>query len=173
MTSWLEVLLAFLREFLPIRVIRDGFGGVRFVCGHAKGPYGPGFYWSLPLVWEMESYPTAEQVVNLCNVSCTTSDGQSLTLSANFNYVVTDVRLAYTMVHDVDQSMATEALKYINKLVRKVTRAYVCEQQTQLEERIQRHLQSKVTAWGIGVLDVGLTDVVATRAYRLFGDQGH
>jgi len=95
-TSWLEVLLNFLREFVPLRVIREGFHGVRFVRGHATGPFPPNWYWSIPLFYEMESYPTAEQVVNLTNVSCTTEDDCSITLSANFNYLVENAVLAYT-----------------------------------------------------------------------------
>lgn len=172
MTSWLEVLLNFLREFVPLRVIREGFHGVRFVRGHARGPYPPNWYWSVPLFYEMESYPTAEQVVNLTNVSCTTADDCSITLSANFNYLVENAVLAYTRVHDVDQSMATEALKYINRIVRKVERKRLLEDQADLERRMMRHLQGKVEDWGIRMVDFGLTDVTEATPLRHFGEIG-
>lgn len=170
--SWIEVLLRFLREFLPFRVVNDGYGGVRFSRGHASGPYGSGFYWSIPVVWEMIAYPIAEQVVNLTNVSCTTDDGKTLTISANFNYLVHDARMALTAVHNVDHSMATEALKYINKVVRSIDRAYVFTKQPTLEDRIQRQLQKKAETWGITIIDFGLTDVAESRTYRIFSSIG-
>ena len=168
--SWLQVLLEFLRQFLPLVVIRDYQRGVRFVLGKARGPYAPGPYFSVPMVYEMESVVVVEQVVNLLNVAVRTKDGVCLTVSANVNYEVENAAHALCRVNDLDASMATEAMKYLHRLIRRATTDRLFTQQRKVERAIQDSLQRKVEGWGVRVIDVGLTDLVPTRFYRLYGD---
>ena len=171
--SWLEVLLQFVRDILPLpRIVRSYERGVAFVLGRAQGPLLPGWYWNIPVIRVIEVYPVVEQTVNLTNISITTRDAKPYTISANFNYEVLDAVRAYTQVHELDQSMRNEALKYLHRLARTVTAERLVGSQRALERRIREHLQKKVEAWGVRVIDVGVTDLVQAKQIRVFGELG-
>lgn len=168
--SWIESLLQFLRQFVPIVVVRDGQQGVRFTRGHATGPYDPNMYWTVPMVWVMEPVNVMERPINLVSLSLTTGDGKTVTCSANINYRIVDAVKASTLIGDHESSMAQEAMKTLHRCGRSVTMEYLLAHQRALEGRVRRSLQRKTVAWGIEVLDVGLTDLVLAKQYRLFMD---
>lgn len=168
--TWIEALLQFLRQFVPLVVVRDGQQGVRFVFGHAKGPYKPRLYLSLPMVWEMVAVPVAEKTTNLLTLSFTTRDGKAVSCSANINHEVTDALRWLTCVQEGDGSIAQEAMKYLHRSGRRVTFDDLLGHQRLLERRTLRALERKADAWGVRVIDFGLTDLVEARQYRLFAD---
>lgn len=167
--TWIQVLLDFLRQFLPLVVLRSYHQGVRFVLGHAKGPYGPGVYLTIPMLYEMVPVLVNERVVDLLNIGVKTKDGLAVTLSANINYIITDGLKATVNVGDVENSMAAEAMKHLHRLTRRADATKLFGGQRRVERSIQAAIQRKAEDWGVEILDVGLTDLVPTRFYRLYG----
>jgi regulator of protease activity HflC (stomatin/prohibitin superfamily) len=170
--SWLQVLLDFFRELLPVTVIRSYQHGVRFTFGRATGPLRPGIYLRLPLLWEIEPVTVAEQTIDVTQVTVTTRDGEQVCLSANIVYAVTDGLLAYTAVDLYPLSLARLAATSLHAVGRRVTFDTLRGHQRSIERRIRDDLQRGATAWGIEVRRVGLTDFAKARAVRLYvGEQ--
>lgn len=175
--SWLQTLLDLIRELLPWVSIRWYERGVRywaipFFRRKVSGPHGPGLYFRLPVVFDMDKMSCVEQPVNLLNCSLVTKDNVSITVSATINYIVEDAVKASVNVHDVDASISTEAMKYLHRTCRRVTLDDLLKRQGVMERRIRDSLQRKAKDWGLTILDVGLTDLVPTKNYRLYGDPG-
>jgi len=168
--TWLETLLGFLRQFIPWVVVRDGYAGVRFRFGHSKGPYQPGWYFSVPMLYQMEPVFVAHRVLNLLTQSVTTKDGAPVACSANITYEVQDARLYLVAVHEPEGALAQEAMKTLHRCIRRVTLESLMGRQKGLETRTKVALQVFATRWGMAVLDVGLTDLVRSTQHRLFGD---
>ena len=175
--SWLQALLDFLNSLVPWQAVRWYERGVRFISfpfrpGRVTGPHPPGLYFRLPVVYDMDTRSVVEQVVNLLNASFVTKDGRVVTVSANINYRITDAVQATVNVHDVDASIATEAMKYLHRTCRRTNLDTLLKRQGVVEFRVKEALQKKAENWGLEILDVGLTDLVPTRNYRLYGDPG-
>lgn len=179
MTLW-EALLGLLQFFWPIRIVRDGEQGVRFFQGRAEAPrrltpnpLPPGWYVVLfpPWLWQWECRSIYPPPLDLIPQSVTTKDGRQLTISANIEIEVVDLRLALTRSEDWMVSMGRMASGHIHGRVHDWTRDECLGQLRELERSVKGTLDRKAQDLGLRVNDVRLTDGVEARNIRLFNEQ--
>lgn len=157
-------------EIWPFRIVRVYQRGVRFWLGRVVGEQlGPGLYSFLPFFGSIEMVDVVEDVVDLPTQSVTTNDGKGVTFSANVCYEITDAVLHWTAVQDFHDNMSRAACSHLAVRVREQSYADLssAEGQKKLEASLKGTLTTKVRPWGVQVLSVNLTDLVAAKHFRL------
>lgn len=172
--NWLDALLERLADLWPFVRVQQWQRGVRTTFIPFRGVVirvlDPGahrkLWWFETVVWQT----VIPQVYNLPTQTITSKDGVPVTLSVNFGYAVDDAEAAINNVYDLNDSIQGLAMMHIAKKVREWTWDELIEHQGDLERSIKTTLTTRVQKWGVVITDVGLTDLVKARTFRLFGD---
>lgn len=130
----------------------------------------PGLWFRLPWIWPIEVVHVVSQVVNLPTQTVTTADGKTLSFSANVEYEIEDATASWTRVQNVSDSVAFLCMSGLARKIRSCTLQESVDGARELERSLERSLSTRLRDWGVRVTDVGLTDMVQTRALRLYGD---
>ena len=150
------------------KVVESWERGVRFRRGTPEpAPLEAGLWWHWPLVDRIEVIPWRERFIDLPVQSITTADGLEVALSANIGYEITDAVKAYTEVHDYEESLARLAAGHLHRKIHEWTYHELVGAIGKLEKSLEGTLSTRSRPWGITIRDVGITDLVKARAYRL------
>lgn len=175
MGDFLRLLLDSIHYLWPLRVIATYERGVLFMGGRpgielipTGGIFKSGIYPFLPFFMRIETLALCEDVVDLPVQSITTSDGKTVTFSANVAYVITNAVAHYTNVQDFADSFSRAACGHLALKVREWSWEELHQGQKKLEASIKGTLTTRVEDWGVKILEVRLTDCSLTRQYRLF-----
>ncbi len=177
--SLIEWLGENIKELLPVCVVPPYAQGVRMFCGriydHGSGhPWtgnlSPGLWLRMPWVWPIEVVHVVPQVVNLPTQTVTTADGLALSFSANIQFEIDDATASWTKVQNVSDSVSFLCMSVLARKIRACTLQESLDGARELERSIERSLSTRLKEWGVRVTDVGLTDMVRSRALRIYGD---
>jgi regulator of protease activity HflC (stomatin/prohibitin superfamily) len=172
-----------LLALVPMRVVKSFERGVRFRKGipahrlwlkpnaEVPGEVPPGIRWFLPFFESIEVDDVVPAVIDLPMQSVTSLDKQPITFSVNITYEVTDIVAKYTQVSDFDASLIGAAKIHLAQKVRDWTVEELLKNQRDLEKSLKDTLTTKVKKWGVKITDVGITDLVVVRTYRLLNEQ--
>jgi len=168
-----------LQELIPFSVIPVYARGVRMFFGKIynhegghpwTGELGPGLWLKIPWIWPVEVIHVVPQVVNLPTQTITTKDGQPLSFSANIEFEIFDAAASWTKVQSIHSSVAFLCMSHMARKLRDRTMAEALEGGRDLERSLASSLSTRLNAWGVRVTDVGLSDMVKSRTFRLYGD---
>ncbi len=174
--SWIEALVQnierLLKFVLPCRVVRSYRRAIVFRLG-VPHRVKTGFFWLWPFCIEEESQVVVNvQTRNLLTQSMTTKDEAQVSFSVNVSYQITDAMAYYCEVADFETALDALAMVHLAAKVREKTWTELLADQKKMEKSLGDTLTTRVKDWGVEILVVGFTDLVKTRAYRLFGDMG-
>ncbi|MBI4980806.1 SPFH domain-containing protein [Candidatus Woesearchaeota archaeon] len=135
----------------------------------------PGFYFHLPFLEEIVKESKQERVLNLGNITVPTvdEDSKSIIASCNLRYELKDIYLAYTAVHDYEDSLRDHTLSILAKHSRgkKFAEWKNPDVIEELEIKVQKDLEEIVThKWGLEIHEVYITDNVPCHTTRLTHD---
>lgn len=172
--SWVDAILSRLADLWPFVRVQVWQRGVRTTFVPFRGVrvdvLEPGAHLKLWWMQTVVMQVVAPQVYNLPTQTPTSKDGVPVTLSVNFCYEVADAESAVNNVHDLHDSMTGLAMMHICKKVRDWTWDELIAHQSDLERSIRDTLTTRSKKWGVVIVDVGITDLVKARAFRIFGD---
>ncbi|RTL04091.1 MAG: SPFH domain-containing protein [Acidimicrobiia bacterium] len=167
LVGWLGENIAAL---VPFRIVRSYQRGVRFWLGAEGREVEPGFWWIVPGLLTLELVDTRADTTNLPTQSVTTSDGKSVTFSANVEFSITDP-VAYVIgVQQFDTSLTNVAMSHLAKRVRAWTWDELVTEQRALELSLRDTMTTRAKKWGVTIHDVGITDLTCARTLRFYGD---
>lgn len=169
-TTFVEAVFNNLANLIPCKVIHSYERGVKFRGGVPKAELRQGIHWFWPFYESIEVVNTSDEVKDLPSQSVTTKDGHAITFSANICYCVINATDNYTKVQAFDEAMQGFAMVYLARAIRAMTLTQLKSQQERLESDFTIVLRKKVKRWGAKVVWCGITDLVVSKAYRLFGD---
>ena len=170
--SWLELLAHYLRQVWPLWIVKSFQQGIRFRNGRDVALLRPGVYFAWWWFEEIEAVNVVPRVINLPSQTITTKDGKTVTFSANVEFHIENARAYYCAVYDADHSLRNAAMGHLARKIREWTLDELQTHQSDLERSLERTLTTYVKDWGVVIRDVRLTDLTASRGYRLFADQG-
>lgn len=154
----------------PVRIIRSYQRGVKFKKGIVQPEQlEPGIRWGWPFVDSIEVVSIVEDVIDLPTQSITTSDGKTVSFSANISYEVVDLVAYFTNVQDFSESLPRVAAGHLAKQVREWSWDELHKGQKKLEESLKGTLTTRVKGWGVRVIECRLTDCVVAKQYRIYG----
>jgi regulator of protease activity HflC (stomatin/prohibitin superfamily) len=166
--TFIDWLLSIWKEIVPVAVVESWERGCRFRRGVPEPTeLGPGIWFFVPFFDRIEIIPTKARFIDLPVQSIATADGVEIALSANIGYEITDAVKAYTEVHDYEESLARLAAGHLHRRIHEQTHAELVANLGKLEKSLEGTLTTRAKKWGIVIQDVGVTDLVKARAYRL------
>ena len=154
---------------VPFKIVRSYERAVRFWLGKPGGELAPGFWWTFPGLLTMEVVDTRSDTSNLPTQSVTTSDGRSVTFSANVEFSITDAVAYVTGVQQFDFSLTNVAMSHLAKRVRAWTWDELVTEQRQLELSLRDTMTTRAKRWGVTIHDVGITDLTCAKTMRFYG----
>lgn len=159
--AWLGQLVDLLRSIAwPFYIVEAPCLGIKWTCGTPSTPLKPDWYFAWPFFQRIGWVSMAADYADLPNMGLTTADDESVYASANIGFHVTDPVLYWTQVQDFHNSLAREACGLLSKCVRSRKWPEILIDQARIERRIRRALNRRVTAWGVTVDTVRLTDIM-------------
>lgn len=170
MGTFLEVLVQYLVELLPLRIIRNYQAGIRFTWGRRVSPVSPGVHFRLLGLSEIDVIDVAEQVVKLPMQRITTKDRKPVAVQGELCYRVVDPVKYHTAVLHTDVSVVNLCLAHMHWQVRRRELERILRGQGGLERAIMKRLEPAAERWGVEVVAFCLTDLVEARFYGLIGD---
>jgi regulator of protease activity HflC (stomatin/prohibitin superfamily) len=166
--TFVDWLIALWREICFAVVVESWESGVRFRRGQPEPePLGAGIWFFWPFLDRIEVIPRQLRFIDLPIQRITTRDGVEIALSANIGYEIANAVMAYTEVHDYEESLARLAAGHLHKRVHAWTYAELVEGLGDLEKSLEGTLTTRSKRWGITIQVVGITDMVRQRAYSL------
>lgn len=185
-TTLVDIIANNLLALLPIKIIHPYERGVMFTFGHAltfrqwlaikrgkevtPGQLEPGLHFFFPYFQSITVVHVVPEVVNLPTQSLTTTDGHHISFSANIEFEVHDAFAMYCGVQDFQNSLVNLAMNHLAYRVREWSWAELLTGQKDLERSMKDTLTTRVKKWGVTILSVGITDMVETQTYRVYGD---
>lgn len=165
MNAFLNKILEYLLELLPVWLIFADEGGIFLRGGRYRATLKPGIYFKIPLLDRIWTIKVIEQTVNLPNQSVTTRDGKTLAVSGAVRYEIEDAKKALLSIYNYDTSIQNIAMATIASVISR-TPYSDCKYDFIAQEAFEE-LQAEAEGWGIEIDDVWLTDLVVHKAYRL------
>ena len=168
--NWLERLIQKILDLFPnIFFIYPNEAGVRIILGKYVKSIGPGSYFNWPVIMQFMKLDTQPQVVDLKNQSITTKDGQPIVISGAVEYTISNPYNTLLKVYDHDQSLRTLTLGVIANCATKAT-FEECRDMESLKRQVKDGLQKRVSAWGVQVEHLYITDMAVTTNIRILSD---
>lgn len=174
MNLFFEWLFSQLRELRFFVIIRSYQAGVKFRLGIADAQaLTPGLHWIRPLMDEVEVIGVKQETKKLPTQSVMTQDGKTVSFSAAITYEVTDAVAHFCNVLDFVESLEVICMTHMSRKVSEWTLAEMAAHRAELERSLRTTLTTRTAKWGATIVDVGLTDLTETPAFRLYGDSQH
>jgi regulator of protease activity HflC (stomatin/prohibitin superfamily) len=168
-TTLLDAVVNNLAVLIPARMVHEYERGVLFAGGRVKRELPPGLHWFVPGWQSIEVLPVAPETRDLPTQSVMTKDGKSVTFSCNVCYRIVDPCRNYVAIQSFDESLIAFAMVHLAGSISSRTLAAIKRDREALEVELADTLSEKVAAWGAEIEWIGLTDLVETRAFRLYG----
>lgn len=168
--TWIDALLNNLRLLWPFWTIHDGQQGVLYKLGRASKILGPGMYFILWLFWDLRVESIVSQPLIFDVQSVTTKDEKSVSFTVKAIYEVNDLQAKQTKVTDFEDTLRAVAEIHLMNRVRVLDLGEFFSKQSWLEDRLVETLTNRAKKYGVTFTDVGFTNVVVTKQFRLFTD---
>ncbi len=170
MGDFLRVLIEIIRYIWPVRIVKSYQRGVRFALGHEPEELAPGWWLHVPFFMSIDAVDVVQDVVDLDIQAITTKDGKSVVISANVTFRITDAVAHWTSVQDFEENLPRMASRHVMAKAREWTWEELLAHQKDLERSLKETLNTRIArlGWGAEVDDVGLTDLVLARQWRMF-----
>lgn len=168
MPTLVEIISNNLLALLPLKIVRSYERGVKFRLGKDIALLGPGLYFFIPFLEDIETVNVVPEVINLPTQTVMTADGRTVSFSANIEYEIHDARAMFCGVQDFQHSLANLAMNHLAARIREWQFTELVDFQKDLERSLKDTLTTRVKKWGVTILSVGMTDLAVTKAYRFY-----
>ncbi|MCP3980813.1 MAG: hypothetical protein GY716_16045 [bacterium] len=153
-------------------IVRCNEAGVRYTRGEDAKRVGPGVRWYLPVIQDIETHHTCDQVLTVTEQTFETKDEKQVTVALVVVYAIVDV-LRYEVDNlDADEGIGEAAAGGLRQLVAENTLEDL-RRTTRHRALVVEKLQSELDRFGVEVRVARLTDCavmgLAHGAVRIFG----
>jgi regulator of protease activity HflC (stomatin/prohibitin superfamily) len=171
--GWFGDLIQALLKFLPrLTLIRETHRGVKFRHNGEAVLLLPGLRIWWPLIADVEVVAVARQSIDLPTQTLTAKDGIAVAASAVIVYEIRNPVKAYTTSWDFDSTVSDVARIAFRDYIIGHDMEVLLENVSKGDALLLKTIQAALKSYGVGVLQVGITDLVATRAISLFLPDG-
>lgn len=164
--GWLGTIFRALIDCFPhAKLVRGTHGGVRFRNGGrylemtaSNGLFGTGLHVYWPLMTDVDVVPIKRQTVNLPPQYLTTTDGQTVGVSAIIIFEVADVVALLTESWDYNQVITDYGIAEVKSVIGSASAEEIAEAGNQLDRKFTRRLRRRLRRFGVRVIRVTLSD---------------
>lgn len=128
----------------------------------------PGFHLRIPILDVIYKQSTRWRTSMIATQTLSTSDGHTLVVSGTLGYVITDIEKLYQKLHHSEDTIVQIAASEIASEVFRTDRQHLFP--TVVNENVTELLGQKFTEYGIGEVQLRVTDFAFVRAFRLMSE---
>jgi regulator of protease activity HflC (stomatin/prohibitin superfamily) len=162
----IEVIVTFIHDFLPFKIVDQWEAGVHLNCGRFKKVVGPGLIWKIPFFEQIITTPVITQTVNLKPQTVTSLDEKTVVLSTIVRYHIFDVRkFLLGVMHANDVLIDTT-----QGIIRDIVEGTNWQDLYDLGNLVTPEVNEQVEKWGINVEQTSFPDLAEIKTYRLITD---
>lgn len=162
----IDVIVTFIHDFLPIKIVDQWEAGVHLRYGKFKNVVSPGLIWKLPFFDQVITTPVITQTVNLSPQTLTTLDEKSIVLTSIVRYHIFDVKRFLLGVMQANDVLIDTTQGIIRDFVEKTKWEHLID----LSEFVTPEVNEQVENWGIKIELISFPDLGEIRTYRLMTD---
>jgi regulator of protease activity HflC (stomatin/prohibitin superfamily) len=142
-----------------IRILREYERGVIFTLGRFQGVKGPGLFFVIPVVQQMERVDLRTRVFDVPPQDVISRDNVSVKVNAVVYFRVIDPEKAIIQVEDFNVATSQLAQTTLRSVVGQHELDQMLAEREKLNDDVQRILDSQTDAWGIKVSNVELKHI--------------
>ncbi len=169
--SYIDAILENVARLLPVRIVHENEGAVRWTAGRAGPNLAKGIHWFCPFLQSIEVIDITVGSLNLGPQVVVTQDGVQCAIRSYLEWRVADVR-KLLVVLEVDE--ADTAVKSICEgVIAEVVSEYPYKalwETTKVRGKARRKIARKVAQWGVKAVKIHFAEYPRVRAWRLFGE---
>ncbi len=155
----LPVLIILALAFSAIRILREYERGVIFTLGRYQGVKGPGLFFVIPIVQQMERVDLRTRVFDVPPQDVISRDNVSVKVNAVLYFRVIDPEKAIIQVEDFNLATSQLAQTTLRSVVGQHELDQMLAEREKLNDDVQRILDAQTDAWGIKVSNVELKHI--------------
>jgi regulator of protease activity HflC (stomatin/prohibitin superfamily) len=155
----LPVLIILALVFSSIRILREYERGVIFTLGRYQGIKGPGLFFVIPVVQQMERVDLRTRVFDVPPQDVISRDNVSVKVNAVLYFRVIDPERAIIQVEDFNVATSQLAQTTLRSVVGQHELDQMLAEREKLNDDVQRILDEQTAAWGIKVSNVELKHI--------------
>jgi regulator of protease activity HflC (stomatin/prohibitin superfamily) len=155
----LPVLIILALVFSSIRILREYERGVIFTLGRYQGVKGPGLFFVIPVVQQMERVDLRTRVFDVPPQDVISRDNVSVKVNAVLYFRVIDPERAIIQVEDFNVATSQLAQTTLRSVVGQHELDQMLAEREKLNDDVQRILDEQTAAWGIKVSNVELKHI--------------
>lgn len=164
----IEVIVTFIHDFLPFKIVDQWERGVHLSCGKFKKVVYPGLNPKFPFFDKIWVTPVITQTVNLKPQTVTTSDDKSVVLTSILRYHIDDVeKFLLGVMHANDVLVDTT-----QGIIRDIVEDTTWDDLVDLTNRVTPRVNQEVKKWGINVELISFPDLGEIQTIRIITDGG-
>jgi regulator of protease activity HflC (stomatin/prohibitin superfamily) len=158
--SWLlPALIVLAIAFSAIRILREYERGVIFTLGRYQDVKGPGLFFVIPIVQQMERVDLRTRVFDVPPQDVISRDNVSVQVNAVVYFRVIDPEKAIIQVEDFNLATSQLAQTTLRSVVGQHELDQMLAERERLNDDVQRILDAQTDAWGIKVSNVELKHI--------------
>jgi regulator of protease activity HflC (stomatin/prohibitin superfamily) len=129
--------------------------------GHLRGLYGPGIFWTIPVIDRVVEWIDSRVMVSPFNAEKTlTKDTVPVDVDAVLFWMVWDAEKAALEVENYRAAISWAAQTALREVIGSLTLADILVGRATMDKDLQRIIDERTTPWGITVQSVEIRDVV-------------
>ena len=165
--KFIDFLLNFLDQALPVKMIKTGCHGILYRGGPFRALLQPGFHFKIPFIDILDVYSTNTTTMPLQPQSIVTADGRNVVVRAVIKYRIEDLGVFAVKVYDATDALADITAGIVFDVVHSGTWEDIKAHNLSKMITPKDHKEAKL--WGVNVESVTITDLAEMRSIRLLG----
>lgn len=146
-------------------IVKQYQQGAWLRCGKLRKIVGPGLYFKIPVLDEIDCYHVLTTAMTLEAQSLTTKDDKEVVVKGVIKYKTSDLSKFFTHVYDAVDAIADVSMGIIKGIIAKKTWDECKDEQ--LDNEITKKVRIEAKKWGLEVESVTLSDLSKMRSIRL------
>jgi regulator of protease activity HflC (stomatin/prohibitin superfamily) len=145
-------------------IVKQYQQGAWLRVGKLRKIVGPGLYFKIPLLDEIDCYHVLTTAMTLDAQSVTTKDEKEVVAKGIIKYKIADLSKQFTDVYDAVDAISDVSMGIIKNIISKKTWEE-CKEEN-LDNEITKKVRTEAKKWGIEVEAVTLSDLSRMRSFR-------
>lgn len=146
------------------QIVKQYQQGAWLRFGKLRKIVGPGLYFKIPLLDEIDCYHVLTTAMTLDAQSVTTKDEKEVVAKGIIKYKIADLSKQFTDVYDAVDAISDVSMGIIKNIISKKTWEE-CKEEG-LDNEITKKVRTEAKKWGIEVEAVTLSDLSRMRSFR-------
>lgn len=146
------------------QIVKQYQQGAWLRFGKLRKIVGPGIYFKIPVLDEIDCYHVLTTAMTLDAQSVTTKDEKEVVAKGIIKYKIADLSKQFTDVYDAVDAISDVSMGIIKNIISKKTWEE-CKEEN-LDNEITKKVRTEAKKWGIEVEAVTLSDLSRMRSFR-------